>query len=312
MRWYFWPILAIGIILFLYLNTWVISFIIYYVLLIRSSKKRWTREVSYPFDEEYTTMHNMGLEWEAPFEEIKKDVSIESCGYKLCGEYFDFGFDKCVITIAGRMEACRYGYFFAKPYYESGYNLLCIDNRAHGLSEGRVASLGFKEYKDIQNWCRMLESDYGIKTVVLHAICIGSEVGMFALTDKECPSNLKGMVAEGMFTTFGDSLEEHLKDLKKPIHPFKRQIAAWIKLISKADILNDGPLYRIDKLDKPLLMLHSKEDLFSLPYRAQILYDKAVCPKQIVWFDKGAHSRIRINNLEKYDNSIKSFLAEYF
>ena len=32
--------------------------------------------------------------------------------------------------------------------------------------------------------------------------------------------------------------------------------------------------------------------------------------KKIVWFDHGAHSHIRINNMEKYDNSITEFIKE--
>ena len=47
-----------------------------------------------------------------------------------------------------------------------------------------------------------------------------------------------------------------------------------------------GPADVIHNYHKPLLMLHGKADRYSLPEKAQLLYDK--CPseqKMIVWFE---------------------------
>ena len=58
-------------------------------------------------------------------------------------------------------------------------------------------------------------------------------------------------------------------------------------------------------------MLHSKEDKSSLPEDAQKLYDLAgTKKKQLVWFEKGKHSMIRITDTEKYDSAIANFLKE--
>jgi esterase/lipase len=65
----------------------------------------------------------------------------------------------------------------------------------------------------------------------------------------------------------------------------------------------------IHKYDKPLLMLHGKSDLYSLPSEAEKLYDK--CPsehKNIVWFEGGKHSQLRYQNTELYDQSISEFI----
>ena len=70
-----------------------------------------------------------------------------------------------------------------------------------------------------------------------------------------------------------------------------------------------GPINVIEKLDKPLLMLHSKEDIYSTPEYAQKLYDLAGTEnKQLVWFEKGRHSMLRITDTERYDNAIVAFL----
>ena len=73
--------------------------------------------------------------------------------------------------------------------------------------------------------------------------------------------------------------------------------------------MNYGPIDVIDKLQKPLLMLHSREDKYSTPKYAQKLYDKAGCKnKRLVWFDHGRHSMLRITDTQKYDTAIGEFL----
>ena len=58
-------------------------------------------------------------------------------------------------------------------------------------------------------------------------------------------------------------------------------------------------------------MLHSKEDLYSTPEYAQKLYGLAGSDrKELVWFEKGEHSMLRITDTELYDKSISKFLAE--
>ena len=70
------------------------------------------------------------------------------------------------------------------------------------------------------------------------------------------------------------------------------------------------PKKRIKKLNKPILMIHSKQDIFSLPKYIEALYNDCKSKKKLVWFEKGAHSHVRINNEEEYDSCIKEFLKE--
>ena len=72
-----------------------------------------------------------------------------------------------------------------------------------------------------------------------------------------------------------------------------------------------GPIDVIEKMDKPLLMLHSKEDIYSTPEYAQKLYDLAGTEKKrLAWFEHGNHSMLRISDTKKYDEEIAAFLAE--
>lgn len=289
-----------------------LSLVLYRVLLTRTSRKKYDRSCSMPEDPEYKALFDQALAWRAEYADRIREVSIQSDGLRLAGEYLDFGHDKAVIIIPGRMESCLYSYYFAEPYRQMGYNILAIDNRSHGLSEGHRNSLGYKEYRDILRWGVFLHEQCTIRLVVMHGICIGASTALFALTSPDCPDYMAGLVGEGMFTTFSESFKNHMIEDHRPIFPLFQATMIQIRLLSGADVVHDGPLYRIDRLQKPLLMLHSREDVFSLPSQADALYARCSSEqKELVWFEHGAHSRIRVVDRDGYDGAIMRFLDRY-
>lgn len=278
----------------------------------RGGKNGWERGHAAFSDDESVTMYDVGMKWHEENIEYKHDVHIVNNGLNLYGEYYDFGYDKSVMILSGRSENLEYGYYFASPYSSSGFNVLVVDPRAHGLSEGTFNTAGFDESSDALAWCAHIHEKFGVNNIVFHGICIGSAAAMLAITSENCPDYIKGMVAEGMFANFSESVKGHLIEKKAPVFLFNDLITRWMKHYT-GHSTKFGPIDVIDKLDKPLLMLHSKEDLYSIPELAQKLYDKAKTDKKkLVWFEHGKHSKLRITDTKKYDESIKEFVAENF
>lgn len=290
--------------------TWNLSGKIYTNLLVRETDDKWGRVCSFPEDKEYSEMYEQALSWKELYSDHMKPVSVVSDGLHLAGEYYDFGSDRAVIIIPGRTESCLYSCYFAEPYRKSGLNVLTIDNRAHGLSEGKYPALGFSEYRDLLAWGKMLNEDFSIRQVYLHGICIGASAALFALCDKNCPSYMAGMVADGMYTTFFDSFKAHMIEDHHPVFPVAHEIMLRIYMNTGAKPISDGPVKRIGDLDRPILFLHSREDTFSLPEKTESLYNMCKAKKSIHFFDKGAHSRIRYKNTDEYDQQIIGFMRE--
>ncbi len=287
--------------------TMVAAIVTYVTTLVRRNKKKWDRSLQFT-REPQISMDAIGIAWMKENEQYKEDVHVVNGKINLYGEYFDFGNDKCAMILSGRTESLRYGYYFAKPYAESGYNVLVMDPRAHGLSDGVFNTLGREESKDDLKWIDFLIKEKGIKQIVLHGICIGAAGGMYTITNPECPDCVAGIVTEGMFARFYYSMRNHLIELHTLVFPVMQCINLLYRICT-GYTMRKGPLDVIDTLDKPLLMLHSKEDPYSTPDYAQKLFDKCGSKdKQLVWWPKGGHSQLRFIDTEKYDNSIKEFL----
>lgn len=302
----------IGAILFFYvIPTLIISNVIYTVLFVRTNKEKWSRTVSWD-DEEQRIMFAHGQEWGEKYDKFRKTVQIKSQKFNLVGEYFNFGSDKVVIVIPGRMESGTYSYYFSEPYRKAGYNVLAIDNRSHGLSDGRYNTIGLKEYVDILEWIKYAHDELGNSSVIIHGLCIGSATALYAITDGRCPDYVKALIADGMYVNFHESLKNHLIERKKPLFPFVGEIMFMMRLVAGKSAKKWGPINVIKKMNKPILFIYSKEDIYSLPELGQKLYD--TCPskeKRLEYFPYGAHSHVRINNTEAYDSKISSFLVDF-
>ena len=297
-------------ILFYFIPTFIISCIIYKILFVRDKPEKWGRHVSWD-DEELRTMFAEGERWGEKYESSRKTLNIVSDNLHLVGEYFDFGFKKAVIIIPGRSESGTYSYYFAEPYRLSGYNVLAIDNRCHGLSEGKYNTLGLKEYRDIANWAKLLHDEHNVECIVIHGICIGSATGIHLLIQKDCPDCIKGIICEGTYTTFGAIFNKQLQRRNKPIFPHTIEVLGLIGLHAGKCLRKNSPINEVDKIKVPVCFLYSKKDTLAVPEKSIKIYEKVTAPKKLVWFDEGEHSHIRIHNTEKYDSSIQEFLKEY-
>jgi hypothetical protein len=99
----------------------------------------------------------------------------------------------------------------------------------------------------------------------------------------------------------------HMKELKKPTFIIG-MVNARMKHYTGYDF-KSGPGDVIHNYHGPLLMLHGTADKYSLPERTTVLYDS--CPsehKNLVWFEGGEHSKLRIAHTEQYDTALAEFV----
>ena len=304
-------VLALGGLVAMLVITAPIAKNVYHTQLVRTSPDKWLRVCSAPDNEEQLAMWNAGIEWANANKDAMKEVSIEHDGLKLYGEFYDFGSDKCVLISPGRCECLIYSYYFASPYKEAGMNVLVIDSRAHGKSDGKYSTIGIKESGDVRAWMQYAVENLGVKEFWIHGICIGSASALFIAREDDCPEYLKGIVTEGCFTSFRETFKTHMIYDNKPRFPVLDLVMLNIRRYAGVNVYKDCPIKAVKKVKCRMLFLFGKKDVFSLPYKSQILFDACASKdKKLVWFDKGGHSHLRINNTEKYDNEIIKFVTD--
>ena len=278
--------------------------------LVRTSAEKWGRVCSCPENEEQQNMWDAGVAWAKPRQNRMTPVKVENDGFRLVGEYYDFGADRCVIILPGRCECLIYSYYFAAPYEDADFNVLVVDTRCHGESEGIYNTIGVKESGDVLAWARLMHEKFGNREVWIHGICIGTSSGIFALTSPQRPAYLKGLVTEGCYVSLRETFKRHMIADHRPLFPVLDQVMLLVNKHTGTNVYTQKPIREIRKLpaDCRVLFLYGEKDIFSIPKKSRKLFNACSAgEKKIVWFAKGGHSHLRINNVEAYDRAIWEF-----
>ncbi|MCR5490367.1 MAG: lysophospholipase [Saccharofermentans sp.] len=300
--------IALSGFIFMWIYVWGIAKKQYSEMFIRTSPDKWARGNSCPENEEHSVMFNAGMKWGEENASYKEDVEITSKdGLKLKGEYFNFGYDRAALILAGRAETVLYCYYFAELFQKAGCNVIVVDPRACGLSEGKYTTAGMKEGEDAGLWIDYIHERYGIEKFFIHGICVGSAQAIYVAAAHQ--AYLKGIILEGPYSAFYKVLLMRTKNHGKPTFPVCLQMAMLYKKLARVNVFKNKPIEEIKKVEVPALFLCGREDKSNSPDDFELIYNACgSAKKKFVWFDHGAHSHLRIVNLEKYDSEVIDFI----
>ena len=291
----------------------IVAYIVYSKTLMRGKSGTWGREhCSEPGCVALETMWVRGLEWKKKDESFIKELTIKSKdGLKLVAEWFDYGFDRTVIILPGRRETLIYSYFYAKPYKQSGVNVLVIDQRAHGYSEGKYSTGGIKEAEDVSLWMSYLHNELNQKYIYLHGICVGTCCATMVVA-KYKVDYLKAVILDSAFISYKEIYKNHYLESGHKLFPVYYLIWFWFRFFTKCKISDSNPEMYMPVFDLPVLFMWGTKDVYCLPEKSKILYEKCASKqKEIEWFEGAEHSRVRLYDEGRYDGLVSDFLARH-
>ena len=280
--------------------------------LYRSDKVIRTRACSDSSAPGQKEMFEIGIAWADKNRDLIDELQIQNKDLRLYGEYMNFGHQKCAIILQGRTESLLYSYYYADVYAKNGYNILTLDTRAHGLSDGKYLTAGVKEHEDLLLWIEHIKNQYAIKEFVLHGICIGAATAVYAACATKDPA-IKGIVSDGLFVSYYEIFKNHIIERKKPVLYFVYLVFLYTYLLDGANMLKKTPYKHMQDIDIPILFLWSQKDIYCTPDKSLLLYDACQSPKKdMQFFPEGKHSYVRYCNTAEYDARIDQFLKSNF
>lgn len=192
----------------------------------------------------------------------------------------------------------------AHEFSAMGFNLLMIDQRSWGKSEGVYTTFGFKESLDLLSWITYLRSEKPDVDIALYGVSMGASTIMKTL-GYVLPANVKLAIVDSGYTSLKDLIECQLKT-----NVLTPAIAVKIKRVLGFDIGEIDCKAALAKNEVPILFLHAKEDKTTPSSMASELYEANFGPKAIQFFDKGSHA---INCFANgYYDVIADFITKYF
>ena len=198
----------------------------------------------------------------------------------------------------------------AKKFYDRKYNILILDLRGHGKSEGTYIGMGWHDRLDIIDWIEYLNEKYSNPDIILFGISMGAASVMMTVGE-DIPDNVKLAIEDCGYTSVWDEFESKLKTLfKLPSFPILNVANMICNIRAKYDIKEASSINQIKKSKTPILFIHGSEDKFVPFWMQEKLYNAATCKKEKLVIEGAKHGKSGIENPELYWKTIDEFIEK--
>ena len=189
-----------------------------------------------------------------------------------------------------------------------GCNLLLVDQRAHGKSDGNTISFGILERRDVLSWVNYAVHRFGANTkICLMGVSMGAATVLMA-AGLDLPKNVKGIVADCPFAKASDIIVEVGKKMGFPAWftvPFAR-LGAWI--FGRFDLYETDAVGAVKQAKVPILIIHGEADTLVPQEMSQLV--RLANPEMVrrVTFPNAGHAMSYLVDTERYwDIAIQIF-----
>ncbi len=241
----------------------------------------------------------------------EKVFTVSYDGLKLAARFFSVDSNSTIITVHGYRSPALRDYSCAiKMYKDMGLNVLLIDHRSHGDSEGRLITYGIKERYDAATWVDYLINRFGAEhEVFFSGISMGAATVMMA-SDLGLPDNVKGIIADSGYSSPVDIIGKVSEDT---FH-ISRKLAVGVlepmcRLFGRFSLCETSALKALQNNTIPVLFIHGKADSL-VPYEMSVeCYNATKGKKDIVLVDGAEHGCGYMEQKQSLEQKLKEFIT---
>lgn len=239
-----------------------------------------------------------------------EDVFIKSYdGLKLHASLIENQSDVYVIMVHGYRGDGSSIISPIKKMNTKGYNLLVLDLRGHGESEGDYIGMGWDERLEVIDWIDYLLDKNPHISIVLYGVSMGAATVM-NVSGEHLPSQVKAIIEDCGYTNVVDLFKYHIET--KLDEDLVFCFASFITQMKAGYSLKDNqPVEQVKKSQTPILFIHGSEDDFVPFFMLDELYNAANCDKQKLVVDGANHARSCSMNKKLYFQTIFDFIEKY-
>ena len=227
--------------------------------------------------------------------------------------------DKWVVLVHGYGLNFESMYPFASFYLVNNYNVLMIDQRAAGNSEGTWLTMGAAESQDVALWTQEIASRYPDSKITLHGVSMGAATAMLAAA-RQNAVNVTSLIEDCGYSTameifylLKDVFNEAIKEFgMEEIQP---EVIAAMDSVGYGMMgyyLHDAaPIESISSAKMPTLFISGDDDGVVPVSMLSELYDESGAEVKEKFIVRGAgHARAGLLDPAGYSNAVFRFVAE--
>lgn len=223
--------------------------------------------------------------------------------------------NKFIVLVHG-VSICYVGSLkYFDIFYKNGFNVLIVNQRRHGKSEGKYSTYGFYEKYDVNMWIEYLKSRFGNDIILgLHGESMGAGTVMETIPLND---SIKFVIEDCGYSNFheliGFQITHAYKNrlVRKILRPSLIFANFFMKTKAKFSMKKIVPIDIVASTSLPMMFIHGKEDYFVPWYMAVDLYKaKTKGYKELYLVEGAKHAEALEVNKIIYEKKIMTFIEK--
>lgn len=223
--------------------------------------------------------------------------------------------NKFIVLVHG-VSICYVGSLkYFDIFYRNGFNVLIVNQRRHGKSEGKYSTYGFYEKYDVNMWIEYLKSRFGNDIILgLHGESMGAGTVMETIPLND---SIKFVIEDCGYSNFheliGFQITHAYKNrlVRKILRPSLIFANFFMKTKAKFSMKKIVLIDIVASTSLPMMFIHGKEDYFVPWYMAVDLYKaKTKGYKELYLVEGAKHAEALEVNKILYEKKIMTFIEK--
>ena len=189
---------------------------------------------------------------------------------------------------------------------ESKHNVLLVDQRAHGKSDGHVITFGIKERKDVLSWIDLVKSRFGDDVkIALEGISMGAATVLMA-SNQNMP-NVKAIFADCPYSSPKEIILKVSRSMKLPDFISIPLLSFGALLYGHFRWNSSSAVESVKTTNIPILIIHGRADRY-VPIEMSRKIKEANPNIILEEFDDAAHGMSYLVDMDRYKRLVTEFM----
>ena len=238
---------------------------------------------------------------------IKTEDGLNLCAWSAVHQQDSVDAKGTILMFHGH-GSCRSGLIKeTEAFYNLGWNILSVDFRDHGESEGTTCSVGYNESKDVK-----AVYDYAVANGVKNIEMFGVSMGAASITKAihDYPSILvQKIILEMPFATMHDATNGFVRLMHLPDEPLGTFLTFWGGVDLGVWAFSNKPMEYVKDIHCPTLLQWGTEDIRVEKSETEAIYNNlGTKDKKLVIYDHSGHESLCKSEHDKWMQNIATFL----
>ncbi|MFA7664350.1 MAG: alpha/beta hydrolase [Clostridia bacterium] len=220
---------------------------------------------------------------------------------------------KTIICMHGYSSGPEFDFSAITPFlHKQGFNLLFVNHRAHGKSDGKYIGFGVLDHLDSLKWIEATIELIPNAEIILYGVSMGGATVMMA-SGLDLPPNVKAVVEDCGYTGVWDIFSYQIRQMYN-LRPFPivHLAESFSKMHAKYSFRKTSPVTSVQKAVVPILFIHGGRDVFVPTFMGEANYEACTSAKDILIIEDAGHAQSYYKNPELYEETLLTFLNKHF